>query len=106
MGGCYPRHPTRAEGTAVDRIGRRRVGVLIGVLIATAAVLWSFAARLPAPRPATALNWIVVAVLSAAAERFVVHIQLRREAQAVSLSEVPLVLGLFLATPADFGVGR
>ena len=90
----------------MDRTGRRRVGALIVALTAIAAVLWSFAARLPAPRPATFMIWIVVAVLSAVAERFVVHIQLRREAQAVSLSEVPLVLGLFLATPVDFGIGR
>jgi diguanylate cyclase (GGDEF)-like protein len=52
------------------------------------------------------LNWIILAALSAAAERFVLHIQLRREAQAVSLSEIPQVLGLFFATPLDFGIGR
>jgi diguanylate cyclase (GGDEF)-like protein len=90
----------------VDRTGQRRVSGLIVALAAIAAVLWFFAARLPGYRPATFMSWIVVAVLSAAAERFVVHIQVRREAQAVSLSEVPLVLGLFLATPVDFGVGR
>jgi len=82
------------------------VGGLIVALATVAVVLWSFAARLPVHRPAVLLPWFLLAVLSAAAERFVVHIQLRREAQAVSLSEIPFVLGLFLATPADFGAGR
>ena len=90
----------------MDSTGRRRVGGLIVALATVAVVLWSFAARLPVHRPAVLLPWFLLAVLSAAAERFVVHIQLRREAQAVSLSEIPFVLGLFLATPADFGAGR
>jgi diguanylate cyclase (GGDEF)-like protein len=90
----------------VDRTGQRRVSGLIMAVAAIAAALWLLAAHLPGYRPASFMPWFVVAGLSAAAERFVVHIQLRREAQAVSLSEVPLVLGLFLATPVDFGIGR
>jgi diguanylate cyclase (GGDEF)-like protein len=90
----------------VDRTGQRRVGVLIVALAALAAALWCLAAGLPGYRPTAFMMWIIVAVLSAAAERFVLHIQIRREAQAVSLSEIPLVLGLFLATPVDFGIGR
>jgi diguanylate cyclase (GGDEF)-like protein len=90
----------------VDRSGQRRVCGLILVLAAVAAVVWCQAAHLPGYRSDTYLNWIILAGLSAAAERFVLHIQLRREAQGVSLSEVPQVLGLFLATPLDFGVGR
>jgi diguanylate cyclase (GGDEF)-like protein len=90
----------------VDRTGRRRVGALIVALAAVAAVLWLFAARLPGYHPTGLMMWFVVAVLSAVAERFVLHIQIRREAQAVSLSEIPLVLGLFLAPPLDFGAGR
>ncbi|WP_433294087.1 putative bifunctional diguanylate cyclase/phosphodiesterase [Actinoplanes sp. CA-030573] len=90
----------------MDPTARRRVSVMVALLVAIASVLWVFAVRLPGYRPSHFMTWIVVAVLSAAAERFVVHIQLRREAQAVSLSEIPLVLGLFLATPVDFGVGR
>jgi diguanylate cyclase (GGDEF)-like protein len=90
----------------VDATVRRRVSVMIAVLTAIAGALWPVAVHLPGYRPAPFMTWIVLAVLSAAAERFVVHIQLRREAQAVSLSEIPLVLGLFLATPADFGIGR
>jgi diguanylate cyclase (GGDEF)-like protein len=46
-----------------------------------------------------ALPWGVLIVLFAVAESSVLHIQLRREARTVSLSEIPLVLGLFLASP-------
>ena len=90
----------------MDRSGRRRVGLLILVLAAVAAVLWWLAAPLPAFRSHPPVNWLVLAVLSAAAERIVLHIQLRREAQAVSLSEIPQVLGFFLASPVSFGIGR
>jgi diguanylate cyclase (GGDEF)-like protein len=90
----------------VDRSGQRRVSGLILILAALATVVWSQVARLPGNRSDTYLNWIILAALSAAAERFVLHIQLRREAQAVSLSEIPQVLGLFLVAPLDFGIGR
>jgi diguanylate cyclase (GGDEF)-like protein len=39
-------------------------------------------------------------------ESFVLHIQVRREAHTLSLSEIPLVLGLFLASPQDLLIGR
>jgi diguanylate cyclase (GGDEF)-like protein len=107
MGGrALPDHPSGSEGHGVTHGGQRRIVGLILVLAAAAALLWYFALRLPGYRPVPYLNWLVLAALSAVAERFVVHIQLRREAQAVSLSEVPQVVGLFLATPLAFGIGR
>jgi diguanylate cyclase (GGDEF)-like protein len=48
-----------------------------------------------------ALPWWVLAVLFYLVEVRVVHFQFRREAYSFSLSEIPLVIGLFLATPAD-----
>ncbi|OLE22381.1 MAG: hypothetical protein AUG44_24990 [Actinobacteria bacterium 13_1_20CM_3_71_11] len=90
----------------MSRQGRHRVGGLILLLAVLAAVLWWFAARLPAHRPGAPVYWVVLALLSLATERFVLHIQVRREAQAISLSEVPQVLGLFLTTPLGFGLGR
>jgi diguanylate cyclase (GGDEF)-like protein len=68
--------------------------------------LWLLAAGLPAYVPVGHLPWWTLALLSAGAELFVLHIQVHREAQAISLSEIPLVFGLFLATPVSFGVGR
>src|SRR3954464_8616614 len=90
----------------MDRSAKRRVGGLILLLAAIAAPLWCLAARLPGYQPDPPVNWITLAVLSLSVERFVLHLQLRREAQAVWLSEVPQVLGLFLTTPLSFGVGR
>ncbi len=84
----------------------RRVAGMLVLLAAAAVPLWLAAARLPAYRPAETLDWWLLAAVSAAAELFVLHIQVRREAQAISLSEVPQVLGLFLLTPAQFGLGR
>src|SRR4051812_13494093 len=55
---------------------------------------------------ALALPWWVIAVAFAVTEAVVLHIQDKREAQSVSLSELPLVLGLFLASPVDLLVGR
>ena len=48
----------------------------------------------------------VVALLFAAGEVFVLHLHVRRQRRTVSLSEVPLVLGLFLASPWALVVGR
>ncbi len=52
------------------------------------------------------LPWWVLALVFALAERVVTYAQQKREAQTMSLSEVPLVLGLFLASPHALLVGR
>ena len=83
-----------------------RVACYLLLLAAGAALLWHQAAGLPPYRAAGLLSWPVVAAASAAAELFVLHIQVRREAQAVSLSEIPMMLGLFFCTPLAFGLGR
>ena len=46
------------------------------------------------------LPWPVLLALFIAVEASVLHVQVRREAQTVSMSEIPLVLGLFLAEPS------
>ncbi|MDT7538548.1 MAG: hypothetical protein QOI82_2133, partial [Actinomycetota bacterium] len=52
------------------------------------------------------LPWWAIALAFAATEIFVLHIQRRREAQTISFSEMPLVLGLFFATPLALLLGR
>jgi diguanylate cyclase (GGDEF)-like protein len=52
------------------------------------------------------LPWWALAIGFAATESFVFHIQIAREAQTVSISELPLVLGLFFASPLQLLVGR
>jgi diguanylate cyclase (GGDEF)-like protein len=86
----------------------RTVGVaaVIAVITALAGVLWWPARDLAGYPFGHQLPWWGLALLSAAAEVVVLHIQVRREAQAVSLSEIPQVVGLFMATPVSLGVGR
>jgi diguanylate cyclase (GGDEF)-like protein len=86
--------------------GTRRVVPAIVLLAVLAALLVRAAAGEPPYRSGGHLHWLLLAALSAAAEMVVLHIQVKREAQAVSLSEVPQVVGLFLATPVSFLVGR
>jgi diguanylate cyclase (GGDEF)-like protein len=52
------------------------------------------------------LPWWVLAAGFAATEACVFNIQVQREAKTVSLSELPLVLGLFFAAPAALLAGR
>ena len=53
-----------------------------------------------------AVPWWAMAIAFAVTEAVVLHIQDEREAQSVSLSELPLVAGLFMASPLDLLVGR
>ncbi len=52
----------------------------------------------PLPSPVS-VPWWVLALLFAATDAAAVHIEVRREARTISLSEVFLVLGLFVADP-------
>ncbi|TFV79466.1 bifunctional diguanylate cyclase/phosphodiesterase [Blastococcus sp. CT_GayMR19] len=60
----------------------------------------------PAPAAFLDLPWWVLAAGFAATEACVFHLQIRREARTVSISELPLVLGLFLASPVQLLIGR
>jgi diguanylate cyclase (GGDEF)-like protein len=90
-------------------VGRSRtvaVAAVIAVITAVSGVLWWQAHDWAAYPFGHRLPWWGLALLSAVAELVVLHIQVRREAQAVSLSEIPQVVGLFMATPVSFGLGR
>ena len=89
-----------------------RPGVRVALLTA---VLWGAALLLVVGRdrpPGLAavhlpeVRWWIFAGLFAVTEACVVQLRLRREAFSLSLSEAPLVLGLFLATPGDLLLGR
>jgi len=69
------------------------------MLVAVAALLLGPIRDLPPPAGAMRMPWPVLAVLFAAAVRFSVHIQFRREVHSVNLVELPLVLGLHLVGP-------
>ena len=56
--------------------------------------------------PGLALPWWALAVAFIGTESVVMHIQARREAQTISLSELPLIVGLCFAPPLHLLLGR
>lgn len=70
-----------------------------------ALALWLPLRGLPAPNGALGLSWPALAGAFAAAELCVVYLHLRRSAHSLTLGEIPRVLGLLLAPPADVVVG-
>ena len=79
------------------RVGR--VPLLTVGLAATATLAAAAVAQLPQRSSPYTIPWWLLAGLFCVAEICVVHVQFRREAQSFSLSEVPLVMGLFFDRP-------
>ena len=96
---------TNALSNAVRRafIGRARGDWLLALLIAvTAALFYRGVVRyLPMLDTPFRVPWLVVLLLTTLAESAAVHIQFRREAHSVSLSEIPLVIGLYVLSPTE-----
>ena len=102
-------HDTDVRGRRVlPRPDRESTQVMaMAVVLAALAVV----VGLPfVPAPATSdtlqLPWWLLAACFAATEACVLHIQTKREAQTVSISELALVLGLFYAQPLDLLTGH
>jgi len=79
------------------RVGR--VPLLTAALAVAAALATAAVAPLPERASPFTVPWWLLAGLFCVAEICVVHVQFRREAQSFSLSEVPLVIGLFFDRP-------
>lgn len=80
--------------------GASRVWILNLLLAASTVGVYSvFVQPLDAPPAPIRIPWWVIAVLFGLAEIFVVHLEIRRNAHSLSLSEIPLVLGLFFTDP-------
>ena len=79
------------------RVGR--VPLLVVALAVAAALATAAIAPLPERASPFTVPWWLLAALFCVAEICVVHVQFRREAQSFSLSEVPLVIGLFFDRP-------
>ena len=81
-------------------VARIRLSTLvIGVLIVGLHTTWGNAlGSAPAPHE---LPWWLLAGLFYVAEVLIVQVQIGREAQSFSLSEIPLVIGLFFLSPQD-----
>lgn len=90
-----------SSDTGVRRITSRvkRVWVLVAGIWAVAALLtyvvWDWDAILADAK----IPWIALAALFAVAERAVFHLRFRKDAHSFSLSDIPLVLALFIASP-------
>lgn len=78
-----------------------RVWLLTAALGAAALALWFGVVRqMPgAVFPAAVSPWLLLAAF-AVAEITVVHVYFGREGQALSLTEIPLIVGLFAGQPA------
>jgi diguanylate cyclase (GGDEF)-like protein len=75
------------------------VALLTAALAVAAALATAAIAPLPERTSPFTVPWWLLAGLFCIAEICVVHVQFRREAQSFSLSEVPLVIGLFFDRP-------
>src|SRR5579871_2859143 len=79
--------------------------VLLGCAV-TLLLLPGAGHRLPSATGGLHLPWWALAGAFAVADMCVFHIEVGREAHTFTLSEIPLVLGLFFASPAEVVVGR
>jgi diguanylate cyclase (GGDEF)-like protein len=78
----------------------RRVWALSALLGCAAALFFLTVVNgLALAPPAVAIPWVVFAAMFCIAEARRVHVHFRRNAHSFSLSEIPLVLGLYFATP-------
>ncbi|HVL32642.1 MAG TPA: ATP-binding protein [Actinomycetota bacterium] len=73
--------------------------ILVGAAAAT--LLATLGLDTPAYASAPQLSWLVVAGLFLICEIFVINFPFRREALTLSLSEIPLVIGLFFLSPLE-----
>ncbi len=79
--------------------GTAKVWLLIAVTAPATMALAALTDALPGPAPAFHIPWPVMVLLFYLAELAVVHYQFRRDAHSFSMSEVPLVAGLFFMEP-------
>jgi diguanylate cyclase (GGDEF)-like protein len=87
--------------------GTTRVWALTVVLTALALMLAVIEAPAGAPAKApVALPWWVLAGLFYLTEAKVVHLHFGRSAHSFSMSEIPVVYGIFFFSPAEFIVAR
>ena len=84
---------------------RSTVLLIVAGLLGAAVIVWSDWLALVTRAPLTpTVPWWLLTPLFAATEVVVLHVQVRRQAQSITLSEIPLVLALFLAAPVDMFV--
>jgi diguanylate cyclase (GGDEF)-like protein len=110
--------PLRAPSEALRPLGAsvrealrapRRVWVFNGVLALLCALVWGIGLHgldVPAFGETPVLAWYWLALAFYLAEVLVVHLQFRKQAHTLSLTEIGLTLGLLLATPSSLLIGQ
>ena len=84
-----------------------RAPALAGAIAVAALALFVFVVRdLPGYALGPQIPWWALAAGFAATELFVVHAHVRGSAHSLSLSELPLILGLLLASPQELVVAQ
>ena len=82
---------------------------VVGVAIVMGAIGVAILAALPGaevPEPPVTFPWWALASAFALTETFVIRFHVRRDTHTVSLSEIPFILGLAMASPMALVVGR
>ena len=84
-------------------LGPARVWLFIAAVAALSAEVWApiLAHGGPPAAGGISIRWWELAAAFYLAEVFVVHLQFRKQAHTMSLTEIGLVLGLFFASPAN-----
>ncbi len=81
--------------------GRWRIHLLTATLATAAAALYFLRVEaLPVRYGSFNVPWWAIAIAAFLAEANVVHVHFRKDAESFSLSELPLVVGLFFTSPA------
>src|SRR5918992_1640853 len=84
------------------RLRSAAIWVLVAAIAATAVALYLTVVRdLPSYTDGFHVPWWALALGFAATEVFVIHAHVRGSAHTLSLSELPLVVGLLLGAPAE-----
>ena len=101
--GGAARQPVGGLGATARRLC---LSALVAALLAlSAALIPGFLGNPPFLTDFT-VPWWAMAIAFACTETFVLNIQARRETQTISFSELPLVIGLFFASPLALLAGR
>jgi diguanylate cyclase (GGDEF)-like protein len=96
----------RAAERRTERPTRRVVALVCGLALLGAGLWGALSAYPPDPPLGLTIPWWLLALMFAATEVWVFHIQVGREAQSISISEIPLMLALFYSMPQDLLVAR
>jgi signal transduction histidine kinase len=97
----------KSRGGRGPRPGTPRVWALTAVLALASAGLYALLVRdIAVPVGPFRIPWWALAAMFCLSEILVVHVHFREDAYAFSLSEIPLVIGLFTATPGGLVLGQ